>query len=146
MVAGSGHVVSLGGWRIQARPVAAAVALFGTPRLEERDSFDCLARWNSIGLVVELINDGTGGACRGPGAHFGRAILTGSRWRTDRGLAVGNSVSRVQSLYPGATLHGTVWWLFPRDAALGISYSDAPLFARTAAGRVTALGVEAGHD
>jgi hypothetical protein len=32
-------------------------------------------------------------------------------WRTGKGLVIGDSLSRVRSLYPRTSKHGIAWWL-----------------------------------
>jgi hypothetical protein len=71
----------------------------------------CRATWPDTGLSIQLANFGAGG-CEGGFAQVadinGRQ---GRRWRTNKGLRVGDSLSRLRRLYPQTSRHGSRWWL-----------------------------------
>jgi hypothetical protein len=100
------------------------------------------ATWSSIGLTIQFIAT-TGGVCQGAsGAQLQTLTATGSRWRTSKGLAVGDPVSKLEQLYPGATASAGTYRLAKLDRAT----NHAALTAMVRAGRVTgfSLAVRAG--
>ncbi|HEX6702031.1 MAG TPA: hypothetical protein VF101_14990 [Gaiellaceae bacterium] len=104
--------------------------------------------WRSAGfrLFVTTLAGLPSGAtyCSAPArVYVDWLIVDGKRWRTFRGLRVGDPVARIRTLYPSATRHRTVWWLVTsRTACIGVCpgkrlYVTAPtLVATTRAGRV----------
>jgi len=77
--------------------------------------------------------------CSAPGFVTPDTITVNlTRWRTDRGLHVGDSVGRLRVLYSGAARHRNAWWLVTRrkDPLWG-TYGQ--LTATTGAGRVLAF-------
>jgi hypothetical protein len=111
---------------------------FGAPASLRRISTGCRGAWPRLGMEVDLYNLGTTG---GPCKFFHHALLTGKRWRTANGLRIGDSLSRLQRLFPGVITHGSWRWLIPRSYIIG-PYTYAGLSARVVSGRVVALRVE----
>jgi hypothetical protein len=148
--AGPGYRLQLGSWRVDRKPTyAAAIAAYGKAS-ECRPALGsaALVVWRSAGfrLFVTTLGGLPKGAtyCTAPAAvYVDWLIVDGKRWRTLRGLRVGDPVARIRSLYPSATRHRTVWWLVTRRAAcIGVCpgkslFVTAPmLVATTRAGRV----------
>src|SRR5262249_40273179 len=72
------------------------------------------ATWSSIGLTIQFI--GVAGACAtSSGAQLQVLSVTGARWRTSKGLAVGDSLTKLRQLYPAASGHVQTWLLEKRD-------------------------------
>jgi hypothetical protein len=91
---------------------------------------------------------------RGPCAAAGRIVLdsafaTGRRWRTGRGLRVGDSVAKLRRLYPHAYRKRFVrgirpvdgWWLVVRLSRVPDRHFVPTLLATSRGGRVTGLVV-----
>jgi hypothetical protein len=143
----------LGGYRVKADgTLGGALAAFGEPsRLARTSEITCSARWSGLGLRIGFYNLGGFNPCSRRRGHFSHAVVTGQRWETDRGLAVGDRARRVQSLYPDARWRAVPgsrgWWLIARRAPGG-GGSYPGLLARMRDGRVAALVVRypAGGD
>ena len=114
-------------------------AAFGKPGRITPNQEGCAALWGSIGLRVSLYNLAGGNPCKPKTGYFSTAQMTGSRWRTDRGLAVGATLARLKQLYPKAKRHGEQWWLVPRFTQATGSYPG--LAAMIVAGMVSAFQV-----
>jgi hypothetical protein len=94
------------------------------------------ASWAAIGLTIQFI--GARGTCATSGAaQLQTLAVTGTGWRTSKGLAVGDPVSKLEQLYPAATAHTRTWSL----AKLDRGASHAVLTASVRAGRVTGLAL-----
>lgn len=114
---------------------AAAVREFGA---DYRQGAECQFAWPRIGLTVKMANFGVGDPCGFAQVAY-VAGTNSQRWRTSRGLRVGDSFARLRSLYPQATRRGTVWRLvrgyFPGIGAFSV------VSARTSVGRVSQLRI-----
>lgn len=132
---------SLGGWPLRREPLAGGISRLGAPASLTRAGAGCLARWPSLGAA--LLVTGSGDPCAIQTASVRWARLSGAIWRTKRGLAVGDSLRRLRTLYPKAISRQGRWWLVRgRDAATG---RPAPrLRAELRGGRVRALWVDIG--
>jgi hypothetical protein len=138
--------------------LAGAIRALGVPsscrRVPGFRSFASVT-WSRLGLRMVF---GTYGPipARGPCAAAGRivldsAIATGRRWRTGRGLRVGDPVARLRRLYPRAhrrrflrglrPLDG--WWLVVRLSRVPDRHFVPTLLATARGGRVTGLVVTA---
>jgi hypothetical protein len=75
------------------------------------------ASWGSLGLAMQFIA-ARGSVCTTSAATLlQRLTVTGARWKTSNGLAVGDPVSKLQLLYPKATAHPGTYWLVKDDRA-----------------------------
>jgi hypothetical protein len=119
--------------RVDAK-MATAIRLFGAEFLAPAG---CRFIWPAIGLTMRGENLGQGDPCEfvqyvtitGPRSH---------RWRTVRGLRVGNSLGRLRALYPRTTHHGLNWTLTTAHSPF-THRSSAVIWAVVRAGRVLAL-------
>ena len=124
--------------RVDAR-LQAAVRAFGPNYVAVGG---CRFSWPAIGLMVRGANFGRGDPCQivqfvtisGPRSH---------RWRTVRGLRVGNSLGRLRALYPQATQHGLTWTVTMALSPL-VHRRVAVIWAVVRGGRVVALRGEVG--
>jgi hypothetical protein len=86
-----------------------AVAAFGTPSSRGTDdpveSNLCTVRWRGLGLDMGFATSAPKPCLAGKlgrSGWFGASVYT-RRWRTERGLRVGDSVAKLRRLYPRAT-------------------------------------------
>jgi hypothetical protein len=127
---------------------AAATRAFGAPTAKKVNLGYCELRWRSLGLEIELLPFGSN-PCSVSSLKMSK--LSESRvispiWRTDRGLRVGDSKSRLQGLYPEAK-HGSrrapfsprEWW------TLATKKGHILLVANVKAGRVNSFEVSPAH-
>jgi hypothetical protein len=94
------------------------------------------ATWSSIGLTIQFI--GARGTCQtSSGAQLQTLTATGARWRTSKGLAIGDPLSKLERLYPAANGRARAYSLAKLDRA----GSHALLTATVRGGRVTGLSL-----
>ena len=145
----------IGGYAVKADgTLGGAVDEFGDPTTRRRArGIGCDLAWRSLGLRIEFYNLGGQDACSREGGRFGGATITSRRWRTSKGLRVGDSVARIRRLYPRATYHAggfysRSWWLVTRYTRIGTNGYYPGLRARVRNGRVASLVIEyaAGGD
>jgi hypothetical protein len=74
-----------------------AIRAYGTP--DARDAQGCPNRWRRLGLRLITADFGGGPPCA-PTTPVQQIVIRSSRWRTERGLRVGDSLDRVRELYP----------------------------------------------
>ena len=94
------------------------------------------ATWSSIGLTIQFIG-GTGTCASSSAAQLQTLSVTGTHWRTSKGLAIGDPLSKLEQLYPGAAKHLRTWSLEKRDRGT----SHAMLTATVRSGRVAGLSL-----
>jgi hypothetical protein len=92
--------------------LAAANRVFGPPTKAVRTSdVSCRVLYGAIGLRFSFVNLGGGGGCTPEFTKSQVARAFDPRWRTGKGLHIGDRQRKLQRLYPGATHHGRSWWL-----------------------------------
>jgi hypothetical protein len=132
-----------------------AVDAFGQPSSKVRNGEVCTVRWSQHGLRIGFYNLGGHNPCRGRYGFFSNARATGPHWKTNRGLAIGDSSDRLQNLYPKAKFHSSEpgfwpagWWLVKRPNQFGTAGSYPGLLAHMHGGDVGAFHVRyaAGGD
>lgn len=138
------------------RTLGGAQRAFGRPTSTRRtQQVACIAAWAPYGLTINFYNLGGQNPCSPRYGFFARAFLQGSRWRTARGLRVGNSVAVLRRLYPAARFYPGVrgerpsgWWLVTRTSPFGLSGSYPGLLATSRQGTVSSFQVRypAGGD
>lgn len=114
-------------------------AAFGKPGRLTPGQDGCTALWGSIGLRVSLYNLAGKNPCKPATGYFSTAVMTGSRWKTNKGLAVGATLAKLKQLYPNAKRHSDSWWLVPRFTQATGSYPG--LSAMIAGGKVVSFQV-----
>jgi hypothetical protein len=131
-----------------------AIRAFGHPRLR-RTGEACAATWRSYGLTMSFYNLGGANPCAPRFGRFSRAVMHGTRWRTDKGLRIGMSRRVIRRHYPRATFHRGLrfywpsgWWLVTRRELFGGGGTYPGLLAETARGLVISFQVRypAGGD
>ncbi len=154
----SPKAISVGGYRIYGAGAwtptyQQAVDRFGAPQScvlrpfavgQKPASNYSRVRWRSLGLQAEfitygMISDG-GDACSKPrDVQLSTLTATGTQWRTALGLRVGDTVARLQQLYPRALPHNNAFWIVTSKSVVG-SVSTGPVFSVTIReGRVTSF-------
>jgi len=145
--ANSAGVQSLGGFHPIRNPtVRAAVRAFGRPssRQPRYGGEGCKLSWRKIGLQVTFAYYGGGGkraACQRGIAKF--ASIQGARagrWKTGRGLQIGDSREDLERLHPSAVEWEGDYWLAIGYSPIGDG-SSYPVLAATLSGE-TVRGFE----
>jgi len=142
VIKASGRPFVLGGYKAsQSASMRSAVAFFGAPSREiDRSGGGCVSVWSSLGVTItfENIYD-PAASCASQRGLPNVARMRGRRWRTERGLRVGDPIAKLRRRYPTATFHGGEWWLITTHANLGSPHYYPVLAAEVHAGRVRAF-------
>ena len=98
-------VTYMGSWHVRAHAdYGKAVFALGEPSRVTSDGVPCTAYWNILGLRILFTSFGGATSCSD--ASPKRAVVKGPAgrraWRTQRGLRVGDRLSRLRRLYPNA--------------------------------------------
>ena len=144
---GFGRVLAIGAFKPERDPtLAAAISAFGDPSSRRRSGDTaCRVSWSGVGLAILFANFGGGGACDPRYGRAQRGRANGSRWRTGKGLRVGDRVRRLIRLHPRASRHGRVWWLVSGVSLYGSPSRRYPVLAAAVSrGRVASLKLEIG--
>ena len=137
--------VRLADYRIKADgTLLGARRAFGTPSSLDRTSdITCSATWSSLGLRIGFYNLGGLNPCGRRTGHFSHAVVTSERWRTPRGLRIGDTGRKLRRLYPAADYHrdpgARGWWLVERRTQVGAGGTYPGLRAVMRHGRVRSL-------
>ncbi len=136
---------AVAGLQIARGTAANARARFGAPSsVRARLPHSCFMRWNRIGLSLTFLDLSEGRPCRS-GVLVTATVTSRAHWRTALGLRVGDSIARLERLFPRATLHRnegpwTGYWLITRRTCAEVGGQPFPgLLARVRSGRVSAL-------
>jgi hypothetical protein len=137
----TGAVPTLGRFHPSRNPrYRAAIRAFGEPDSERGGDGDaCTVRWRRLGLTILFANFGGYDACRPYYGYAQSAVIKGpgSRvWSTVPGLRVRHRTARVRRLHPGATRHGSSWWLVTARSPYGTNQLYPVLRASMKRGRV----------
>jgi hypothetical protein len=97
--------------------------------------------WHGAGLKIGFANFGGGSACDPDGGLAQSARAYGKRWRTARGLGIGDRVGRLRDRYPRATRRGRVWWLLTAVSVIGERQRYPVLAATVRGGRVRSFSL-----
>lgn len=86
----------------RAGTVQQAIDVFGPP-VSRQDNYEtCVLRWPGLGLTMKTYYpDAQRDPCGGSAKHV-LTTATDRRWRTSKGLRIGDPVSRLRALYPRA--------------------------------------------
>ncbi len=135
-------VISIGGFAPRGPdPSPAAVAAVMGPGTTLRDEgSSCEVAYGLEGLTVQFANFGGATASTCVAGKVQSFTASGAGWTTDRGLAVGDPVSKLQSLYREKRLRGGRFELIGKKSPFGPPGSRLRvLVAFTSAGTVTAF-------
>lgn len=159
---------AIGDYRVEEDPtLRGATSVFGEPsqcRILPVTKFSSV-RWKELGLRMEFGSYGSyprgGNACTSrANARLSRVYIRGARWRTSRGLRIGDTQQRLTELYPYANhVRATDvdwagadperwrgWWLVVRVTHLGEFHAYPALLATTKRGRVSEFVVHVGAE
>lgn len=134
--------------------LAGAIRAFGRPRVR-RGGEACTATWTQHGLTMSFYNLGGGNPCTPRFGRFSKAVVHGTRWRTDTGLRIGMASTSIRRYYPRATFKRGLrfywpsgWWLVTRRELFGGGGTYPGLLAETRGGKVISFRVRypAGGD
>jgi hypothetical protein len=126
--------------------LGAAIGVFGPPSTiaEGSQGASCRTLWPGIGLRILFVNLGGGSACDPALGKSQLARAFDPRWRTARGLRIGDPQRRLRRLYPGATRHGRSWWLVKGINVFGTGNPYPLLRATMSDRRVRSFGLAIG--
>jgi hypothetical protein len=127
-----GEVLAIGDFKPRQDPtLGAAIDAYGEPgSTRPRGDAACRVAWPELGVRILFVNLGGGSACD---PRYGKAqearVQARSKWRTRRGLHVGDGVRRLRRLYPGARRHGSSFWLVTGISLYGPASRAYPVLA-----------------
>jgi hypothetical protein len=141
-----GRVLAIGDFRPERDPtLGAALDAFGAPSSQRRvASWGCRVAWHGRGVKVLFANFGAGGPCREDLGRSQTARAYGDRWRTAKGLRIGQTLNRLRTLYPAAARHGRSWWLVTAVSHIGETRRYPVLRATVRGGRVRSFLLQIG--
>lgn len=121
----NGSVTRIGSLDLSRTPTIKRVSdVFGRPTSKRlANKVLCVVDWRTLGVRGNFVNLGAPRrgrtTCSTTVGKLQTAEIRGRRWRTQNGLAVGDSVARLRKLHPDARRHGTTWWLATKASQLG---------------------------
>ena len=116
--------------------LAQARSVLGEPDRRYLRQYSCYVSWKAHGITIEFFAFDPDDPCT-DGTVL-TATMTGPKWYTSNGLAIGSPASLITAKYPKATRHGSSWWLVTRKACeVGGFAPYGSLVARTRNGTVT---------
>jgi hypothetical protein len=145
---GFGRVLAIGDFKPERDPtLGAAIRAFG-PAGSTRSPSDasCKVAWPDRGVRILFVNLGGGSACDPALGKSQEARVAGeTRWRTARGLHIGDRVRKLRRLYPGARRHRRSFWLVTGVNLFGVGQRPYPVLAAAVRnGRVASFKLEIG--
>lgn len=133
----------VGGVRMLVTLDEATTVLGGPDRTRRLNNYECRASWRGMSLTLLFLDLSNADPCHEGGLVT--ATATSPKWRTAKGLRIGDSVARLRSLYRGATFHRASyrgWWLITRRTCPTTGSVPYPgLLARTINRRVSVFVV-----
>lgn len=126
--------------RAEAPTLAKATAAFGMPSSLDPvgDGADaCVIEWRPLRLRTTFSNFGVGDAC--DEGVLQAATVRSRRFRTRRGLRVGDRSSTITEKHPNAVFRDNVWWITSAVSPFGDEERIATIAAIVQRGRVTIL-------
>jgi hypothetical protein len=124
-------ITSFGGFAPQGPSpnTSAAAAVFGTGTVLKDSDDSCFVSYDSEGVTITFADFGNPGvsACDPSAGRAQLMAANGHQWRTNRGLAVGDSLKRLRKLYRERKLRHGLWELVGKRSPIGPSGHQAVL-------------------
>jgi hypothetical protein len=143
-----GEVRAIGDFRPDRDPtLGAAIRVYGRPTVmdESGQGAACRLLWRPLGVRIRFVNLGGGSACDPALGKSQDARVFDPRWRTGKGLRIGDRLRRLWRLYPAATRHGRSWWLVKGINVYGVGRNPYPVLRATIKnGRVRSFALSIG--
>jgi hypothetical protein len=137
---GPGIVRAIGDFRPARNPrLGAAIRAYGETTSRRGGGEICRVRWANIGVRITFQNFGGVDSCEPSGGRAQKAVVDDDRWRTGKGLRIGNEISRLRRLYPDAERTSRGFRLVEGILPFGQPRRYAVLGARVSDGRVRAF-------
>ncbi len=112
---GFGRVLAIGDFKPERNPtLGAAIEAWGRPTSQRRrfGGTACKVTWRGLGVRALFATFGGGNACEpDAGRVQGARVVAPRRWRTAKGLRLGDPVRALHRLYPSARRVGRSYWL-----------------------------------
>ena len=123
---GRSAVSGIGDFRPGRDPhIGAAERAFGpASSRRETTSVSCLVRWKRIGLAIVFASFGGGSVCDDGVGRAQTFRARGERFRTWRGLRVGQREASVRRRHPRAVFRAGAWWLKTAVSPVGDGDSE----------------------
>ena len=120
--------------------VREAIQVFGTPTTRENQQYDeCKLSWRAHGVVMQTYyTNGALDPC-GPEGQHKSSTVSDRRWRTSKGLEIGEALSELRKLYPRAQKETPGRWRLTTRPFAGLPYPG--LAASVKNGRVLSFTV-----
>jgi hypothetical protein len=135
---GPGVVRAIGDFRPARNPrLSAAIRAYGPTTSRRGGGEICRVRWANIGVRITFQNFGGVDSCEPSGGRAQKAVVVDDRWRTGKGLRIGNGITRLRRLYPDAKRTPRGFRLVEGILPFGQPRRYAVLGARVSGGRVT---------
>ncbi len=133
--------VSIAGFRVKTDgTLGGAFEALGPPTARRSTSdVSCRVAWTKLGVWMGFYNLGGRDACSRRHGYFSHAVIVSRRWRTSKGLAIGDPRAKLGRLFPNARYHERPfkgWWLVVRPSPFGLGGTYPGLLARLRDGRV----------
>jgi hypothetical protein len=137
---GPGVVRAIGDFRPARNPrLRAAIRAYGQTTSRRGGGEICRVRWANIGVRITFQNFGGVDSCTPSGGRAQKAVVDDDRWRTGKGLRIGNEITRLRRLYPDAQRTPRGFRLVEGILPFGQPRRYAVLGARVSGGRVSAF-------
>lgn len=138
---GLGSVRAIGDFKPATDPtLRAAIRAFGEPTSATGGGEICRVRWSDLGVRIRFQNFGGRDSCTPRGGLAQKAFLIGDRrWRTPRGLHLGDRLRKLTRLYPRARRTPFGYRIVAGVLPFGEPHPYAVLGARVADRRVRAF-------
>jgi hypothetical protein len=136
-----GSVRAIGDFKPAQNPrLRAAIRAFGQPSGSSGGGEICRVRWARLGVRIQFQNFGGVDSCEPRHGRAQKAIVSGDRrWRTTKGLRIGDSVARLRRLHPDAKRTRRGFRLVEGILPFGEPHPYAVLGARVSGGEVRAF-------
>lgn len=137
----AGVVKRIGDFRPRRNPTfAAAVRAYGEPSSSSGGGDVCTVRWRRLGVTIVFANFGGADACNRDDGLAQRAVIKRrKRWHTRRGLHIGDSLRKLDRLYPGVEPRAGGFPLITAYSPIGTGGRYTVLGARVRISRVKAF-------